>query len=100
LPRRRAARPASIMTPMPTASRSPPPSISPLSPGAHADALTLYTSSPVTIDIMTTMPTTSRSTPLPDPVIIEAFPAAERPDLTELYCRGQADSHRRHLGSR
>lgn len=45
------------------------------------------------------MPTISPSSPHPLSLTLEAFCAAERPDLAELYCLGQADSHRRHPGS-
>jgi len=45
------------------------------------------------------MPTISPSSPHPSSLTLEAFCAAERPDLAELYCLGQADSYRRHPGS-
>jgi GNAT superfamily N-acetyltransferase len=44
------------------------------------------------------MPTISPSSPHPSSLTLEAFCAAERPDLAELYCLGQADSYRRHPG--
>ncbi|WAS93391.1 hypothetical protein [Nannocystis punicea] len=44
------------------------------------------------------MPTISPSSPVPSSLTLEAFCAAERPDLAELYCLGQVDSYRRHPG--
>lgn len=45
------------------------------------------------------MPNISTSSPSTPSLTLEAFCAAERPDLAELYCHGQADSYRRHPGS-
>ncbi|MDC0722202.1 GNAT family N-acetyltransferase [Nannocystis bainbridge] len=41
----------------------------------------------------------SPSSPHPSSLTLEAFCAAERPDLAELYCLGQVESYRRHPGS-
>lgn len=35
----------------------------------------------------------------PPSLTLDAFLAAERPDLADLYCLGRADSYRRHLGT-
>lgn len=45
------------------------------------------------------MPTISPSSPHLSPAIIDVFWADDRPALADLYCRGQADTYRRHPGS-
>lgn len=44
------------------------------------------------------MPTRSICPPEFEEITVEVFVADERPDLTALYCAGQAQSLRRHLG--
>jgi GNAT superfamily N-acetyltransferase len=45
------------------------------------------------------MPKTSPCSAHPPSLTLDAFLAAERPDLADLYRLGQADSYRRHPGS-